>query len=453
MANYIGTDETWGIVRGKLNSLFARPSSRKVAIFGDSISDQNSDPNITNGKGYMSQARAIAFNRFDFDDSLNFGIAGQNTAQMLARVNDVIAARPARVFFLGGTNDYNYGSGLTVDQTVANIIAIFDALSTAGIYVDWCPILPRSYDNNAGGTNLTTIQDYIHSVNHRIRRHLRDREDTFVTVVPLEYYLTDRSSASGAPVTAAFQVEPTGNSGLLHPIVYGAQLMAIPLAAYYSDIFPSLPRRITSNNDVLSASNPWGAIRSNPLMTGTTGTVGTGVTGTVATGWSVARNSGSTLTATVAKVAQTSPTGGEVQSIILGGGTGGASFESVRLIQVGSSIPTTGLTAGDKVALIIEVEQQNLVNVRTVKAHLQTYLTGASPAIVTGLGGSGYAYDREYPNLVRRIETPPLTIQSPGSVNATNDTLTTQLVIEADCSGAGVSGTILIRSVELVKVA
>ena len=53
----------------------------------------------------------------------------------------------------------------------------------------------------------------------------------------------------------------------------------------------------------------------------------------------------------------------------------------------------------------------------------------------------------------RRIETPPLTIQSPGAVNNTNDTLTAQLVIEADCSGAGVSGTVLIRSVELVKVA
>jgi lysophospholipase L1-like esterase len=444
-ADLLATQSALGISR-------VVPSNKAVAALGDSLTAFNSTTGIFNAKGPLVRARALCKNSFYFGHELNFGVYGETTAQILSRVAAVIAARPARVLGMHGTNDF--AGGLTSQQTYQNTMAIIAAIVNAGIAYDWMPIPPRTYDSDAGGANLTAIQDHIHNANNKIRAAIRALGRSDVCVVPVDDYLTDRGSATGAPIANACYAEPGGNLGYLHLQGYGAAIAAQAIAAHYAQIFPPAPRHITANNNVLSATNPSGAVRSNPLMTGTGGTAGAGSTGSpvVATGWKIERSAGSTLTWTSSKGTGPAPQGGETQIIPLGGGSGGIAAESVRLVQNNSSIPTTGLSVGDKVVLEAEVDTSGLTNVRAIYVQLYTYLTGAVLASVKGPGSTGYTADREPASNSYRLSTPPLTIASPGSVLNTNDTLGAHLYIECDCTGAGVSGTVTVKSMEVITV-
>lgn len=74
----------------------------------------------------------------------NFGIAGDTTVGLKARLSQVIAAKPDKVFLLIGTNDVEF-SRLTPDGIVANIASMVDAMKAGvpgvKIYVE--SLLPR----------------------------------------------------------------------------------------------------------------------------------------------------------------------------------------------------------------------------------------------------------------------------------------------------------------------
>ena len=76
--------------------------------------------------------------------SRNFGIAGDTTVGLKARINQVVAARPAKVFLMIGTNDVEFNR-LTPEGIVANIGDCIDALQKGvpgmTIYVE--NLLPR----------------------------------------------------------------------------------------------------------------------------------------------------------------------------------------------------------------------------------------------------------------------------------------------------------------------
>jgi lysophospholipase L1-like esterase len=88
--------------------------------------------------------------------SRNFGIAGDTTVGLKARINQVVAAKPATVILQIGTNDVEFGK-LTTDQIVANIddtIAALQAgLPGAKIVVE--SLLPRQpqYDDKVRAVN------------------------------------------------------------------------------------------------------------------------------------------------------------------------------------------------------------------------------------------------------------------------------------------------------------
>ncbi|ODQ97035.1 hypothetical protein BFG51_02630 [Dietzia alimentaria] len=72
----------------------------------------------------------------------NSGIPGNNTAQMLARLQaDVLAYNPRVVTFMGGTNDITQGVTLATYQS--NVTQIVDRLTAAGIAVIILSIPPR----------------------------------------------------------------------------------------------------------------------------------------------------------------------------------------------------------------------------------------------------------------------------------------------------------------------
>jgi lysophospholipase L1-like esterase len=90
--------------------------------------------------------------------SRNFGIAGDTSVGLKARINQVVAAKPATVFLMIGTNDVEFAK-LTPDAVVANIGDCIDALQKGvpgvKIYVEG--LLPRQpqYDAQVRTLNAT----------------------------------------------------------------------------------------------------------------------------------------------------------------------------------------------------------------------------------------------------------------------------------------------------------
>ncbi len=74
----------------------------------------------------------------------NFGIAGDTSAGVLARLHQITTGHPAKVFLLIGTNDLHYGRA-SEEQIIVNIASIIDCLRAESpateIYVE--SIMPR----------------------------------------------------------------------------------------------------------------------------------------------------------------------------------------------------------------------------------------------------------------------------------------------------------------------
>ena len=74
----------------------------------------------------------------------NFGIPGDTSAGILARLHQVTSGSPAKVFLLIGTNDLHFGK-LSEDEVVANVARIVERLRTESptteIYVQ--SVMPR----------------------------------------------------------------------------------------------------------------------------------------------------------------------------------------------------------------------------------------------------------------------------------------------------------------------
>jgi lysophospholipase L1-like esterase len=106
-----------------------RPLSDVAAFMGDSITQ------------YWDLAQ------YDPAPTLNFGVAGDTTAQMLARFDEVISAAPGVVVIQGGINDIaqNAVQDPAAPAGIDNIKAMAAAASAAGIRAILCSITPTNY--------------------------------------------------------------------------------------------------------------------------------------------------------------------------------------------------------------------------------------------------------------------------------------------------------------------
>jgi lysophospholipase L1-like esterase len=95
--------------------------------------------------------------QLDNGPTVNLGVEGDTTAQMLARFNDVIASGAGVVVILGGTNDFYY-NGIANSNT-DNIAAMAAMAKAAGIRVILGSMLPAHYpDTYPAGTTPTLDQ-------------------------------------------------------------------------------------------------------------------------------------------------------------------------------------------------------------------------------------------------------------------------------------------------------
>jgi lysophospholipase L1-like esterase len=105
----------------------------------------------------------------------NFGVEGDRTEHILARLPPVIAAHPSKLFLMIGTNDLEHGAA--EDVIVANVSRILgelqQALPSCGFYLQ--SVLPRAPAYTAR----------IHALNERLRRLAEQCSARWIDLFPL----------------------------------------------------------------------------------------------------------------------------------------------------------------------------------------------------------------------------------------------------------------------------
>jgi hypothetical protein len=325
-----------------------RRANRRVLAVGDSrtaaISSYDPASVITyEANGYLTSARFLSRQRFDFDASRdNGGVGGDTTTMILARLPALLAANDASVIaILGETNDRG-SAAMTAAQTIANWDAMEALVLGAGRTLLWLAEMPRGDTVNTGN-RLSGDQLAYHFQCHRDLLGRHGRPGVFVAD-PWKY-MALANSLTGDAIAGML------HDGL-HTSLVGGFAAGKAVAEVLNQIFPAIDFLPTSNADVYAANHPKGYLNSNPMMDGSSGAVGTGGSGSLATGYTGSSGSGyGTITRAYSKVTD-AVLGREVQQIVLGGTpTAASSLDLVRQSSLHGNV-----AAGDKLRAFCDIE-------------------------------------------------------------------------------------------------
>jgi lysophospholipase L1-like esterase len=304
-----------------------KPLSREFAIFGDSRTAQchtiAATAFSTENYGYAFWAAQVAGGFCP--TTYNFGVGGDTTGMMLARISAVVACPADIILFMGGTNDRT--GGMTVADTKRNITAIVRRLQKAGKIVIVGNDTPR-FATKA----LTAPQQ----VDHETIRDWIINELSEITPVADTYSLIVQSDLHDdlhVNIKGAYKVGALG---------FG------PVLAQYVNLGVDLP---TESADLFSVNNITGSLTANPLMTGSvtqsTGSVNPVAGSVVATGFKGAGSSFTGLTTQWSKeVAQY----GESQVIKFGGTP--TSAGAYIAVSPTATFTLANLSAGNVISLM-----------------------------------------------------------------------------------------------------
>lgn len=245
----------------------------KLGYFGDSITAAGYAETATYlGKGfngYSTWANILSNHRMLHNDTWNFGISGNTTTQMLARLSTILAANLDVCVILGGTNDLTNSTSFSTIKS--NLSDIYDALIAAGTRIIAIPITGRIAPNA-----LTATQRQIGmQVNDWIRRQAQVRRGFFVADCSLDFddpTSTDWSHRSG--------LTPDG----IHPNVRGAQIIGQKVADIINSLYADWRQPVMSSVDLYDATNLPNGNQFDGMFAGTGGAIA-GSAGNVATGW------------------------------------------------------------------------------------------------------------------------------------------------------------------------
>ncbi|WYW01487.1 lipase [Pseudomonas phage vB_PpuM-Amme-1] len=286
----------------------SRPLLREVILFGDSRTEMN---HAVTGLAATASSTAFSTKNYGIYNwvamltgvirlpyTLNFGIGGQNTAEMLARVEAVAAAVGDIVFFLGSTNDRTASApAMTAGDSKRNITAIIRRLQRAGKIVIVGNETPRFGDKVLTGQALA---DHI-----EVHNWITNEVSKWTPVVNTWDAIVEADLRDG-----------------LHPHVQGAFKLAqpyLPLVRRLEFLPVDLP---VDSGDLYSAVNKTGSLGANPLLLGSsnmsTASVNPTAGSVVATGFKAAGSAFTGLTTTWSKEVRTDGPG-EYQVIQFGG--------------------------------------------------------------------------------------------------------------------------------------
>lgn len=370
------------------------PINNKVALLGDSIT-RNGIDNITTetrnaNRGMTHWLPFLTSQRFVSPQELNFGVSGQTSAQIAARVSSVVASGAGVCVVLAGTNDIG---SLTVAQTKANLATIYKVLAAAKIMIIAMPILPRTL---SGESNYSFPQQ----INEWIRAQANNYAG-FRFIDPYTFgdqYSTTYSPRSGYTFDG------------LHPVAIGAFTITQPIADCLNALIPYPGMAVRSVCDYWNGYNPRGVLNANALFGGTGGVLGGGVTGQVADSYRVQAfaNGGAIGSLTVACDKNTATrTGGVNQRIVVGGSATGG-FDTSVILDYPAGL--SNIAAGDTLEMLADIEIAGAtIGVSGVEAYLAVQLNGTYQYVRDGYAivSDDYIW-RDIPEA--RFRTPPLTL-------------------------------------------
>ncbi|MGX5734052.1 SGNH/GDSL hydrolase family protein [Bosea thiooxidans] len=273
---------------GGTGILVPRAAAPLIAFAGDSITAMApySTASVIANHPYAPSSWLIPMlgQRARTEHGLNFGVAGDTSTMLLARIGEIAACPADIVCVLIGTNDVNGAvSAATFATYKANLIAIVDRLLNAGKLVIVTPPLPRNLA--AGSQNnrrlLHAMREWTLRLQWSGRRNLR------VADAALEY---------GDPLSDNYAPRAGYDYDGLHPQSRGAYEIAKALHRVLDRLLPPVPQGLVSADDVYDATyNPDGNLLINGILDGTGGTItgaqGLTTTGSqMATGWKLTFN-------------------------------------------------------------------------------------------------------------------------------------------------------------------
>ena len=272
-------DTTDGIQAVGLESsgaVSALSHAKKIAVFGDSRTEQNSLETSNNtvrlkrlsDYGYLAWAHYFTSGNIEL--VCNAGIGGNTTTQMLSRFNaDVLPYAPDELWGEAGINDY----AMTEEDTISNLSSIFDLCDENGIYIRWCTISPLA---SAHATFSAANVARICNINKWLREQALTRKN--FTLTDSFSAMIDRASTNGIPKSGMMQTDDS-----IHQSPKGAMAQGYAYAQSFikdNQILDYLPQFAGQR---YSLSSAFKQLFNNPLFTSSGGTNSSSgvVTGTI----------------------------------------------------------------------------------------------------------------------------------------------------------------------------
>jgi lysophospholipase L1-like esterase len=328
------------------------PALPEVALYGDSRMAQN-HYNLTNNLTYSATGLGAWAERFGKGQyavpaDLNFGVTGDTSAQMLARLPAVLASRAQCVVLMAPTNDRNTSENQTFAYSRDNFATMISRLTQAGKRVVVLTDTPRG--NATYPAYLLTAAQL--GINQQFRRWLLDVVAKWrgVSIVDLYPLMADPLQTDGRQSVA------NAYDGV-HLAPIGAATAGYALALVLRRLFPDPFYVLDRGNDGLysAANNPRGNLLPNPTWLGNSG----GTKDAVATGEMPASSTltldaafkSGTLTVAIAKAARAGYP--DWLTLTLGGNAGATANQNLEVYQAASN---ANFAEGDVVQGMMEVE-------------------------------------------------------------------------------------------------
>jgi lysophospholipase L1-like esterase len=325
-----------------------------VAALGDRITEgaiSTSGNNVNfHATGYAAWVPILMRQCVTSPYALNFGVSGEASSQILARVGSVLSSGASVCVVHAGANDT---AGV---DTRANLAAIYDALYAAGIYVIAVPILPRA----GASAYSTALRDKHHATNRWIRM-LRGVRKMFA--------VADAEAVYGDPTSASWTIRSGYSLDDVHPSQAGAQAIAQQIVDILRVITPDGVTAYGAPSDLYSADNVTGNRLTNGGMLGTGGTLDSSVTttGPLADSWRYTDALAGGATVVLSK--STMSDGRPCQVATISGNYNGSS-RSIGFYTTGSN--KTGLVAGNELVTEIEISLGAHENIAGIQVQCDT---------------------------------------------------------------------------------
>lgn len=352
------------------------PRGVRVATLGDSRLGKSwgtSYNKYGNGIVYWTEmlTRGVAY--FPFE--LAFAVSGYTTTQSLPQSKLCAQSNADVVMIFCDINDTTLRqaaniTAVSVNQTLINIDTMVKDQLRGGKLV----ILFSGSPAGPTAGSVTEFSGIYLNQNTYIAQWMRDKYKTTdrVHVVDVWPDWGDMTSATG-------YANSTSTYDNLHPSATGAYQAAVKIKKIFDIYYPySFEPLISTGADLYSAANnPLGALNSNPMLTGTTGTAGANTSGQFATGWTA-----STTDAGLTVVGSKVSSGGKIWQQFVISGTPTTANPNLLFRQT----ETIGQFAiGDKFYASCEIEVDS-GSANCYTPYLSTRVQGAS---ITDLASSG----------------------------------------------------------------